>query len=171
VILSGAIFSTYLYYSGKHSTTCIIGGLTYGFSAQVLIGGIWKNQGELAIIMALALLVIAVWKKGKSIRNVILTIFALAMYATQISIYYQLVYGVVIVGCIFVSYLLKESNILRKKAKNKKSVDCPWRSYHSGSNYFVLVHYAPNGICFSKLPGTVRACTVDREMERYIYDT
>lgn len=121
VILSGAIFSTYLYYSGKHSTTSIIGGLTYGFSAQVLIGGIWKNQGELAIIMALALLVIAVWKKGKSIRNVILTIFALAMYATQISIYYQLVYGVVIVGCIFVSYLLKErKQHSEKKAKNKK---------------------------------------------------
>lgn len=121
VLLSGTIFSAYLYSSGKDKEICIIGGISYAFSAQVLIGGIWKNQGELAIIAALSLFAIESWKQGKKIRNVVVTMLALVLFATQISIYYQLVYGAGIIGYIILSYWMTERpKSSEKKYKNKK---------------------------------------------------
>lgn len=120
VLFAGGIFSVYLYSTGKNRKTCIIGGLAYAFSAQVLIGGIWKNQGELAIIMALVLLVIECWKKKRSVWNVLLTILTVGIFCTQVSLYFQLVYGFVIIGYVVMTWWIGYNQENKKRKIDKK---------------------------------------------------
>lgn len=120
VLFAGGIFSVYLYSTGKNRKTCIIGGLAYAFSAQVLIGGIWKNQGELAIIMALFLLVIECWKKKRSVWNVLLTILTVGIFCTQVSLYFQLVYGCVIIGYVVMTWWIGYNQENKKRKLDKK---------------------------------------------------
>lgn len=65
IILAGTVFSVLLKEKGYQKTTCLIFALGYAFSLQVIGGGCWKTQAELAIIVPLFFLAIERFKKKK----------------------------------------------------------------------------------------------------------
>lgn len=55
VFLAGLFFMLFLYEQRIAPLACCIGGLCYGFCAQVIVGGLWLMQAEGAIILAMLL--------------------------------------------------------------------------------------------------------------------
>ncbi|WP_075721218.1 YfhO family protein [Roseburia sp. 499] len=82
--LSGYVFYAFLREKGMERVTCIVFGCCYAFSIQVIGGGCWKTQAEVAMIAAIFLWAIERWKKKRSLLlfaiGVVLSILCLSLY-------------------------------------------------------------------------------------------
>lgn len=98
IVFAGAAFTAFLKEKGMERISCIIFGICYAFSLQVLGGGCWKTQAELAVIIAVYLLAIERLKKKKGLISLglalLLTYLCLNTYYIITLIAFLVVYTV-----------------------------------------------------------------------------
>ena len=116
-VFAGTIFALYLKERKMENSTCLLFGICYAFSLQVVGGGAWKTQAELAIVSALCLLALERIKKKKGL---IVTIVAIILMQLCLSIYYKLTLVAFLFIYICGAFLIKKTNNQKKISKKKK---------------------------------------------------
>lgn len=120
VILSGTLFSLYLKEAKCGYSTCMLGGISYALSTQVIIGGCWQTQGELAVIAALTLLVIEKIYRGK--KPVVGLLICLGLIYTCVDSYYFLLYGGLAVLYVLARFVYLNGKWERCKPRTKRII-------------------------------------------------
>ena len=112
-IMAGMMFCAYLNEKGMQKLTCVVFGISYAFSVQVLACGCWQSQAELAIASAIFLFAVEAWKKKRKT-----TAFAVGIIFSYICVnfYYQL-----FLVAFFVLYVAAELFMSDYKWKGKFS--------------------------------------------------
>ncbi|MCI8544447.1 MAG: YfhO family protein [Lachnospiraceae bacterium] len=92
IFLAGMLMSIFLMETGCSFSTCMLGGVVYSLSYQLVIGSCWSNQAEMAITIVLFLLVAEKTFHRKYIWGVA-GIICLFLFKTCFGIYQLLLYG------------------------------------------------------------------------------
>lgn len=118
-IIAGTIFAAYLKEREMEDSTCLLFGVYYAFSLQIVGGGAWNTQAELAIVAALCLLALERIKKRKGI---IVTIAAIVLIQLCLNIYYKLTLAAFLMLYIVGRYLIENTKGISKLNKKKKVI-------------------------------------------------
>jgi len=113
IILSSIFMYCYLCNINVDNFAAVIGALGYAFSTQVIAGSSWASQGEIAVLLAMALLSCEYILRAKNFFFIILTI---GMWHMTLPEYHIVVYGVCIIFYLCLrGFQIHGKRLLRKK--------------------------------------------------------